>query len=117
MWHNIQREPIVAFWWKCFLSIHIFDRSSGYTNAKQCYIICTLPVLLTCDICKILQGYYKIYLISMRFMNFLLEFMTLQLAELIYTLSLSMVACVKKEGRTGSDIAVVSGEILAIILM
>jgi len=28
-----------------------------------------------------------------------------------------MVACVKKEGRTGSDIAVVRGEILTIILM
>jgi hypothetical protein len=115
MWHNIQREP-VAFPWKCFLGIHIVDSSSGYTNATQCYFMRTLSVLLTCDICKILQGYYKIYLISVRFTNILLEFMTLQLAEWIYTLSLSMVACVK-EGRTGSDIAIVSVEILTIILM
>jgi len=49
-------------------------------------------------------------------MNLLLEFMTLQLAEWIYTLS-SVVACVKKEGKTGSDIAVVGGKILAIMLM
>jgi hypothetical protein len=44
MCHNIQREPIVAFPWKCILSIHIVDSSSGYTNATQCYVICTLPV-------------------------------------------------------------------------
>ena len=54
MWHNTQREPIVVFPLKCFLNIHI-DSSSGYTNAKQCYVMCMLPVLLTCDICKILQ--------------------------------------------------------------
>jgi hypothetical protein len=95
----------------------IVDSSSGYTNATQCYVMCTLPVLLTGDIWKILQGYYKTYLISVQFTNILLEFITLQLAEWIYTLSLFMVTCVKKEGRTGSAIAVVSGEILTIILM
>jgi hypothetical protein len=69
------------FPWKCFLSIHIVEGSSGYTNATQCYVMCTLPVLLTCDLCKILRRYYKIYLISVQFTNILLEFFTLQLAE------------------------------------
>ena len=100
MWRNIRGGgTFVAFPWKCFLSIHIVDSSSGYTNATQCYVMCTLPVLLTCGICKILQEYYKIYWISVQLTNILLEFMTLQPAGWIYTLSLSVVACVKKGGK------------------
>jgi hypothetical protein len=63
------------------LSIHIVDSNSGYAIASQCHVVHTLPVLLMCDICKILQGYYKIYLISVQFTSILLEFMTLQLAD------------------------------------
>jgi hypothetical protein len=51
------------------------------TQMHHSVVICTLPVLLTCDICKILQGYFKVYLISVQFTNILLDFMTLQHAD------------------------------------
>jgi hypothetical protein len=55
------------------------------------------------------------YLISVQFTNILLDFMALQRADWIYTLSLSLVACATNEGGTGSEIAVVSGEIATVI--
>jgi hypothetical protein len=66
---------------------------------------------------KYYKDILKVYVISVQFTNILLDFMTLQHADWIYTLSLSVVACVTNEEKTGSDIAVVNGEIVTVILL